>query len=244
MWVRHPEGFSDVLFPNTGYTYLINLGTPFTMQVGEKKFDMRTDGFLPRHKSIECYHSPGNHLFGIKFRVSPIIFQKKINFLEYREQIFPLSYLLEQAIIENVKKAPSFTERLHLLTQYFTDLVQNYNTHLPAIQIVTSILSQAFESNAFNTSIASLAKNNSISVRTLQRYFEMATGTGSKQALQIMRIRKAVACIANTPHSFSHQHYGYYDYSHFYKHLKSFLQKETIAHLQPHLQLLAQIKKK
>ena len=24
----HPSGFSDALFPNTGYSYLINIGTP------------------------------------------------------------------------------------------------------------------------------------------------------------------------------------------------------------------------
>jgi|GEM_PF-1795261 len=40
LWELHPEGFSDALFPNIGYTYLINLGTAFTMQVGKKKFDM------------------------------------------------------------------------------------------------------------------------------------------------------------------------------------------------------------
>lgn len=63
---QNPEGFSDALFLSIGYTYLINLGTPFAMQVYDQKFEMKTDGFLPRHKSIECYHSIGNRLFGIK----------------------------------------------------------------------------------------------------------------------------------------------------------------------------------
>ena len=94
LWEKYPDGFSDVLFPNTGYTYLINLGTPFVMQVADKKFHMKTDGFLPRHKAIECYHKPGNKIFGIKFKTSPIVFEKKINFAEYRESIFPLSYFL------------------------------------------------------------------------------------------------------------------------------------------------------
>ena len=93
---QYPEGFSDALFPNIGYTYLINLGTPFIMQIGDKKFNMKTDGFLPRNKSIECYHRQGNKLFGIKFKISPIIFKTKVNFAEYREYIYPLSYLMEQ----------------------------------------------------------------------------------------------------------------------------------------------------
>ena len=55
---QYPEGFSDALFPNIGYTYLINLGSPYVMQVEDQRFGMKTDGFLPRHKAIECYHSP------------------------------------------------------------------------------------------------------------------------------------------------------------------------------------------
>ena len=56
---QNPRGFSDALFPNIGYTYLINLGTPFVMQVDEQRFEMKGDGFLPRHKSIECFHQAG-----------------------------------------------------------------------------------------------------------------------------------------------------------------------------------------
>lgn len=92
LWKDHPKGFSDAQFPNIGYTYLINLGTPFTMQVNERKHTLKTDGFLPRNNAIECFHKSGNHLFGIKFRVSSVIFQKKINFSEYRGYVFPLSY--------------------------------------------------------------------------------------------------------------------------------------------------------
>src|ERR1700742_255422 len=80
LWDEYPRGFSDAQFSNIGYTYIINLGTPFVMQVADKKFPMKTDGFLPRYNAIECFHKPGNHLFGIKFRISPVIFKKKINF--------------------------------------------------------------------------------------------------------------------------------------------------------------------
>ncbi|MEP7111554.1 MAG: hypothetical protein ABI760_26400, partial [Ferruginibacter sp.] len=57
---QYPQGFSDTLYPNIGYTYLFNLGTPFIMQVDSKKFEMKTDGFLPRHTAIECFHRAGN----------------------------------------------------------------------------------------------------------------------------------------------------------------------------------------
>jgi AraC-like DNA-binding protein len=235
---ENPQGFSDTLFPNIGYTYLINLGTPFIMQVDEKSFERRSDGFLPRNKSIECFHSAGNHLFGIKFKVSPVIFEKRINFSEYREYIFPLSYLLDQHIINEIKKATDFNERVIVLTSYFQKIVQKYHGSLRPIQIVTEILEQCNATNNFTTPIQSFASKYNISTRTLQRYFEITTSISSKQALQILRIRKATNDLATSPDSFNFSLYGYYDKSHFYKHLKNFLQKSTLQNLKPHLKLL------
>ena len=235
---RYPEGFSDALFPNIGYTYLINLGTPFIMQVADRKFNMKTDGFLPRNKSIECYHRQGNKLFGIKFKISPIIFKTRVNFAEYREYIYPLSYLMEQAIINRVKKSALFEERINILNDYFQSLIKNYSGSWEAIRIVSEILQHCDSSNDFTTSVEDFAEQYKISARTLHRYFESSTSLSSKKALQIPRIRKAVKHLANSPADFNYDMYGYYDYSHFCKHLKLFLQKDTIDSLKPHLQLL------
>ena len=235
---RYPEGFSDALFPNIGYTYLINLGTPFIMQVADRKFNMKTDVFLPRNKSIECYHRQGNKLFGIKFKISPIIFKTRVNFAEYREYIYPLSYLMEQAIINRVKKSALFEERINILNDYFQSLIKTYSGSWEAIQIVSEILQHCDSSNDFTTSVEDFAEQYKISARTLHRYFESSTSLSSKKALQIPRIRKAVKHLANSPADFNYDMYGYYDYSHFCKHLKLFLQKDTIDSLKPHLQLL------
>jgi AraC-like DNA-binding protein len=238
LWKQYPDGFSDILFPNTGYTYLINLGTPFVMQVGEKKFPMKTDGFLPRHKAIECYHKTGNKIFGIKFKTSPVIFEKKINFAEYRESIFPLSYLADAAIIKRTKSAPSFKERVAILSEYYSKLVEQYSGSLLPVKIVTEILAGCDQQNDFSKSVEELAAQYQISTRTLQRYFETHTGISTKKVLQILRVRKAVEQLLEDPTKFSLTAFNYYDHSHFYKHLRSFLQKNTLQKLQPHLKLL------
>lgn len=238
---QYPGGFSDALFPNIGYTYLINLGTPFTMQVDEEKFEMKTDGFLPRHKAIECYHQPGNCLFGIKFKVSPVIFEKKINFSEYKDYIFPLAYLLDQAIANKIKLANDFDTRIVILKEYFMGIVKKYPVPLQSIKIVIEILEHCNSTNNFNIPIKFFAEKYRISTRTLQRYFEKHTSLGSKKALQILRIRKATHHLATSPADFHYSLYGYYDHSHFYKHLKSFLQKSTLQKLQPHLKLLEKL---
>lgn len=244
LWDQYPKGFSDALFPNTGYTYLLNLGTPFVMQIGDRKFDMKTDGFLPRYRAIECYHQPGNKLFGIKFKISPVIFEKKINLSEYREYIFPLSYLMDVTILSQVKKTGSFEERVNLLTQYFEKIIRQYSGSIRPIQIVSEILAHCENNCNFITPVEDFAKQYAISSRTLQRYFETATSTSTKTAIQIIRIRKATEHLVTNPDSFKSADYGYYDHSHFYKHLKSFLQKNTIKKLQPHLKLLEKLHSK
>lgn len=238
LWKENPKGFSDAQFSNIGYTYIINLGTPFVMQVAEKKFPMKTDLFLPRYNAIECFHKPGNHLFGIKFRVSPLIIENPVNFSEYHHSVFPLSYLLNPVILNKIKKAASFNERVNLLSVYFLSVLAKYEGRLHPANIVSKILDDCYQKNDFTVSIEKLSARYKISSRTLQRYFETCTGISTKQALQIMRIRKATSHLANSAHNFDHRLYGYYDHSHFYKHLKQFLQNGTIKNMQPHIKLL------
>ncbi len=235
---QYPDGFSDALFPNVGYTYLINLGTPFVMQLEEEKYEVKGDGFLPRHKAMVCHHSAGNKIFGIKFNVSPVLFQKKVNFAEYREYIFPLSYLIDREVVAQVKRAASFEQRLQLLTAYYEGIIQHHEGSFTQVDIVAQILQDCTERNRFDVPVEELAAQHHISTRTLQRYFEATTSITSKQALQILRIRKAVEKLTNHPADFHFSQFGYYDYSHFHKHLKQFLCRKTISIIQPHLQLL------
>jgi len=238
LYKQYPDGFSDALFPNIGYTYLINLGTPFVMQLEDESFEMRSDGFLPRHKNMICHHSTGNKIFGIKFKVSPVIFEKKVNFSEYKEYIFPLAYLIDRSVIEKIKTAESFERRVEIVSDYYDKIVEKHSGSLKQVDIITNILKECSDKNSFDVSIEELSKQYKISSRTLQRYFEATTSITSKQALQIMRIRKAVEEMATTPSSFHFSTYGYYDYSHFYKHLKSFVNGHSIEIVKPHLQLL------
>ena len=221
----YPQGFSDALFPNIGYTYLINLGTPFIMQLGDAPFHVKTDGFLPRHQNIECHHSSGNKIFGIKFKVSPVLFQKKVDFSEYKEYIFPLAYLIDRHVVEKVKRAADFQSRVAIITEYYEKILQEYSGTTKHVDIVASILNDCFEKNNFDISIEDLAGEHGISSRSLQRYFEATTSLSSKKVLQIMRIRKAVAELILDPVKFNFANYGYYDYSHFSKHMKQFLGK-------------------
>jgi hypothetical protein len=115
LFKHYPQGFSDMLFPDVGYTNIINLDTPFTMKIDNDAFELKSDASIPRYKNITATHSSGNELFGIKFKVSPVIFEKKINFSEYASYIFPLAYLIDRTIVEKVKLAPFFVKPSGLL---------------------------------------------------------------------------------------------------------------------------------
>lgn len=238
LWQHHPKGFSDTLFPNVGYTYLINLGTPFTMQLEEQRHKVKSDAFLPRCKNMTCHHSAGNKIFGIKFKVSPVIFEKKINFYEYREYLFPLAYLIDPSVVKKIKKAPSFAKRVELISAYYEKIIEKYSGSYKQVDVVIQVLDEYYGKNNFSLSIEDLSHQHGISSRTLQRYFEATTSINCKQALQIIRIRKAIEQLTTDPAAFQYTSYGYYDYSHFYKHLKAFIHQHFILFVQPHRQLL------
>src|SRR5205085_3678148 len=133
--------------------------------------------------------------------------------------------------------------RVQILVDHFSSVIKQFDISTKAVKVVSEILEACDRNNSFSISIESLAKEYEISSRTLQRYFEITTSLSSKKTLQILRVRKAVAQIAKDPSNFDHKVYGYYDYSHFYKHLKQFLQKSTITKLKPHLGLLSKLHK-
>jgi len=145
---------------------------------------------------------------------------------------------MEQAVIDKAKKAPSFDERVEVISEYFQSIIEKYSGSWEPIRIVSEILQHCDKKNDFITPVEDHAARYNISARTLQRYFETTTSLSSKKALQIMRIRKAVEHLVKTPADFNYTIYGYYDHSHFYKHLKQFLGNSSSHTMEPHIKLL------
>ncbi|RYY90055.1 MAG: AraC family transcriptional regulator [Chitinophagaceae bacterium] len=219
---QHAQGFSDALFPNVGYTYMLNLGTPFVMELDGTRYPVKQDIFLPRHLPMICHHQAGNRIFGIKFRVSPIVLEKNVNFSEYREAVHPLAYLIDKNVLKAAKGAANFEERVQLLSHYYGRIIDKHAGEREPVAIVTQLLRDAGERRDFSRGLAELASHHGISPRTLQRYFLATTSISGKQALQILRIRTAIELLVNRPNEFRYEDFGYYDYSHFLKHLKQF----------------------
>ena len=136
-----------------------------------------------------------------------------------------------------MKLAPNFDERVDIISNHYSLLVSKYKGSLKHVDVVTDVLANEEEAN-FTTPVEQLAASHQISMRTLQRYFELATGISCKQALQVMRIRKALTAFIEEPAKFNLHDFGYFDRSHFYKHASQFLQGHKDAALTSPRQLL------
>ena len=134
-------------------------------------------------------------------------------------------------MIDQLKAAKTFRQRVDILTAHYLSVIKRSGDSIKPLHIVSGILDSCINTNNYNISIKEVAKEHNISTRTLQRYFENTTSLSSKKTLQILRIRKAVEHLAGNPSTFHYKIYGYYDYSHFYKHMQNFLQKNVLNKL-------------
>ncbi len=223
LWASHPDGYTDVLFPDIGYTYLINLGTPFLIRFPGRSFRMKIDCFLPRNLLLECRHQPGNKIFGIKFKLSPHIFEKAINFAEYNDGMYSLSYLIDRAVVTRIKSADSFSQRVEIVNKFYHSLVMQHQDELHYVNTVSRILEEFAAPGGGDRRIHDICRKYRIDPRRLQRYFQRTMGTTPKKAMQLIRIRKLLRQVCTNPAAVRITDHGYYDYSHFYKDLKKFM---------------------
>ncbi len=219
---HQPGGFCNVFLPNVGYTYLIHLGTPFSLELNGSSFSIKTDAFVPRNHAAIVRHRLGNHVFGIKFRVSPIYLLRDVNFFEYRNFIFPLTYLFDDIIIKEVKSATSFQQRVEIVCSYYNRIIKA-KKETAAVRLVGNILYGWQNESNFDGSIKQVGVAHKVNTRVLRGYFETTIGISPKQAFQIVRMRKAIERLLMDPASFDLSSFSYHNKSHFLRHLKAFL---------------------
>jgi AraC-like DNA-binding protein len=225
IWDDKPE-FTDVLFPNVGYTYMVNLGSPFRIQLDQDlPYTIKSDAFIPRYRNISTHHTAGNKIFGIKFTISPVVLEKNVDFSEYMHAPTSLAYLIPQDVLRGIRAAIDFRERVRVVEGYYSQLIDRYQELSTAARIVRESLSWVKKSGNWNISVSDIAANYGVDVRTLQRYFECTTSISTKQALQMIRIRTAIAALIDDPNNFDCKTYGFYDTSHFYKQMNGFFEK-------------------
>lgn len=228
LWSLYPEGFTDTLFPNIGYTYFINLANPCNIIYKNQSFRISKEAFLPRSHKITCHHCKGNKVFGIKFLASPILLEKKINFLEYQNFIYPLSYLIDQNVLAYIRQAQSFKERIEIASDYFNLIIKRNKLQKNPVFISTEIIKYCKDQKQFNLPLQFFTDYFHLSNKTIHRNFASTTGLTYKQAINLLRIRSALESQSEKG-IIKWEDFGYYDNSHFLKELKKFAGPHFLA---------------
>jgi AraC-like DNA-binding protein len=240
LW-EQTESFNDLLFSNVGYTYLVNLGTPFSIQLDrDEPRIIKSDAFLPRYRNILTEHRKGNCIFGIKFTISPNLLEKPINFSEYRQPRYSLAYLIHADTLKCIKNANNFSERVAIATAYYRKIIHQHEASSVQVKMVKNILAEIKATSSWNKPVSEIASQHGVDVRTLQRYFEATTSSSTKQAIQMLKIRSAIASLIESPETFYIEAFGFYDRSHFYKQMYTFFDRHPAFDRSKYLPLLHQ----
>lgn len=133
-----------------------------------------------------------------------------------RSGLVELSELLPYFLIQQMKSAGCFEERISLMEQYLLQTMRNKKGSDHYLQLVTQTIG-CYNENGLKFNVAELSSRTFTSSRTLRRYFERVIGVSPKQYLESIRIRTALPSFLSNRKSFDPVEYGYCDKSHFYR---------------------------
>jgi AraC-like DNA-binding protein len=213
--------FSDCILPSVGTTILLNLGTPYLLEIGREQLTIDRDVWYSRLATVRSTHFSGNRIFAIRMQSNIFIGQSIYNYLG-TGKVFNVENVLDKLIIQRIKETGSFEKRCEIVLEY---LLARISRKQITAHAATSIQEAIFSFNSLlkdRLSVSDVSKEVNCTTKTLGRYFEKYVGAGPKKCFRILRFRKAIEHYAVNASTFSIYDYGYFDYSHFYREVKDF----------------------
>jgi hypothetical protein len=209
--------FTVEMFPSWTPTMYINLGSPYQLTLGDKKYNIKTnDDVLILRDTMAIRHNlPGDHIFTIKFHPGGLEGILGISQLSLVDKIIDLKKLLPANLLEKIKSPVSFDERKQLLENFFIEKSrQKKPDHY--LKFIADTIVQ-YDKNSMQLNINQLAEKQFTTSKTINRYFHRIIGTSPKNYFFLFRARMALTAYMASKKTFDPQVYGYYDWSHFYK---------------------------
>ncbi|GAB3995546.1 helix-turn-helix domain-containing protein [Spirosoma daeguense] len=219
--------FTVRMFPSWTPTFYINLGEPYQMLVGEKQYSIpkEADVLILRNTIVERHNLPTDHIFTVKFYPGGLEAVLGINQVQFTNQVVSLETVLPATLLLRVKQADHFDERIELLQNYFLNQFQ-FGKQSDHYRTFVSNTIGTFDESGMVLNTGQLADRLFATSKTINRYFHRVIGTPPKQYLSMLRIRAAMASYVAHKDLFYPEDYGYYDMSHFYKHVMKFTGKK------------------
>ncbi|WP_338876464.1 helix-turn-helix domain-containing protein [Spirosoma sp. SC4-14] len=210
--------FTVRMFPSWTPTCYINLGEPYQLTVGSTIYQIQkqTDVLILRNNIVERHNLPTDHIVTVKFFPGGLEAILGINQVQFRDRVVPLETVWPAPLIQRVKQAIDFDERVNLLESFFLSRLNGRNKPDHYRTMVSHTIG-TFGANGMELNTGQLADRLFLTSKTINRYFHRVIGSPPKQYLSIMRARTALSNYVAHKNQFSPYEYGYYDMSHFYK---------------------------
>ncbi len=222
------ESFSVKMFPSWTPTFYINLGAPYEITVGNKRYFINADEdiLILRNSIVERYNTPTDNIFTVKFYPGSLEAVLDIKQHLLIDKLVSLNKILPAKLLQNIKRLNSFDDRVELMQNSFLTNYRKKQDHY--LKFVKDTI-DAYATTGFEFSNCKLAETMFTTSKTINRYFNNVIGTSPKNYFSIMRARTALTGYVTGREQFIPFEYGYYDMSHFYKDVVKFTGQKLAA---------------
>jgi len=179
------------------------------------------DVLVLRDSIVTRYNQPSDHIFTVKFFPGGLERILGIPQTKFISQVVALKSIIPQALIQQVKTAGAFEQRMQLLQQY---LLLNYTRKKRKdhyIQLVKDSI-DLYHNGSMQYNTGETAEKMFVTSKTINRYFNNIIGISPKKYFSILRARMALTAYVANKKAFVPCDYGYYDMSHFYREMIRF----------------------
>lgn len=220
---RHIAGgnFSVKMFPSWTPTFYINLGAPYEITVGIKRYFIKAteDILILRDTIVERFNTPLDNIFTVKFYPGGLEAVLNVKQPKLADQVINLNSILPERLLERLKQPISFDERVEILQAFFLmSYKKKGDYYLDFVKDTIDVY--AGTGMQFNNSL--IAEKMFTTSKTINRYFLRVVGTPPKNYFSAVRARAALTAYVKNSKQFVPFDYGYYDMSHFYKDVVKF----------------------
>lgn len=215
--------FTVKLFPSYTPTIWLNLGSPYQLKNGNHIhwIDAHTDVLLLRSTIVERRNLPTDNIFTVKFNPGGFEAVFGIPQTNIGDGVIAVNQLIPDGLLRKVKRLDGFDDRKRLLENFFLDKLIRHQAQATALPCVQDAIT-AFCASDMQLNNQQLASQQYLTDKTFYRYFRQVIGASPKNFFATLRARAALTAYVSNKAHFSHEAYGYYDPSHFYKDVARF----------------------
>ena len=225
------NAFTVRMFPSWTPTFWINLGSAYYLATKNNRCLVQPgqDVVILRDSTVERCNLPDDHIFTVKFfpggmeAIFDIDQSKLINKVADLREILPASLIL------CVRKMTGFENRIKLLQDFFLCQLKIKKSRDHYIRLVTKSIAY-YEAGDMQYNVSEMSARLFTTSKSINRYFNRVIGTTPKNYFSILRTRTALTTYVGNKKTFIPSDFGYYDMSHFYKHVVMFTGRKLGEH--------------